>query len=179
LSADGLRLVTLSSDGTQYAQMSRPARGEYFSEGGEGPFSRLNDAASAGDVTYGGGILGADDLSFVHLGFPTDDNQFPMRISTRSGDAPWPAGVPIEQCEFQIDDSGWLGPSALTADGLTLFFYDPRRTTCRAAWRASAGTPFTWFVDLPARGAVIPNADCTKLYYSGSETGGLRVAPVR
>jgi len=169
LSPDGLRLITLSQDGTSYQELSRDTRGSDFSAASVTAFSLIDAAAPAFGLVYSDCVVSADDRTLIYTAQSRDGQEYPVRISVRSGSEPWPVGSAIMSCELQRHDGLVRNPTGLSTDGLTLFFFDPDRQSARAAWRASQSADFTFFADLPAGiGRATVNADCSKLYYSGA-----------
>jgi hypothetical protein len=83
-------------------------------------------------------------------------------------------GEPLEACEFKGYGGIDRQPIAVSADGLTLFYYDSVTGTPRAAWRESADGAFVWSVALEDLFGARPNEACDRLYYSGAS--GLLVA---
>jgi hypothetical protein len=61
-------------------------------------------------------------------------------------------------------------PHGISADGLTLFFFDGARGKARAAFRLSLAADFRWYEELANMAAPQPNATCDRLYFS--PTGG-------
>ena len=85
-------------------------------------------------------------------------------------------GTAAQSCELQRHSALVRHPTGLSADGLTLFFFDPDRQSARAAWRADASASFSFFEDLAGVGRASVNAACSELYYSSVlENTALRV----
>jgi hypothetical protein len=180
LSPDGLRLASLSSDQSALIEYVRPARGEAFDAGQEGAFSQLNADALAKGYRVLDALIAPDDETLYYNIYTSETLEYSLQVSSRSGDEPWPIGVPIEACELKALGSLVRHPTGVSADGLTLFFYDPARNTARAGFRRSVGGPFVWFRDLGPRYQAMPNQGCDKLYYSASDViSSLFVAPAQ
>lgn len=169
LSPDGLRVAAFSDDLSALVEYVRPARGEAFAAGKDGAFAVLNQDALVTGYRVLDAVIAPDDKTLYYNVTTSDDSEYPLHVSTRSGAAPWPVGEPLEACEFK----GFAGlvrhPTAVSADGLTLFFFDSTRGAARAAFRRSATGPFLWFVDLGERYQATPNQSCDRLYYSASD----------
>jgi hypothetical protein len=178
LSPDGLRLVTLASDGT-YLEHTRAARGSVFGSPSEGAFSTINADARASRLLLADCVISSDDrtLYYTAAGADTEDT---LRVSRRTGTGDWPVGDEVTQCELKSYGSLGPHPTGVSDDGLTLFFFDSSRGTTRAGWRETPTSPFVWFRDLGEQGAAQPNTACNRLYYSsGTTTAGILVAPVQ
>jgi hypothetical protein len=105
------------------------------------------------------------------------DEDYPLRYSERNGDEPWPVGAPLQACELKAHGSLVRNPTGVSADGLSLFFFDPALGQARAAWRPGDDVAFSWFADLGARNQAQPNAACDRLYHTViEETSTLVVA---
>ena len=176
LSPDGLRLVVLSGDKGSLGELSRASRDGVFGEQEDGAFSVLNEDAADNALIFGTAVIAPDDRGLYYTVFGADDD-YPLHYSERSGAEPWPVGEPIESCELKAQGSLVRQPTGVSADGLTLFFFDGVRGEARAAWRATPDAAFSWFVDLGARSRAQPNAACDQLYYTViEETSSLLVA---
>jgi hypothetical protein len=80
----------------------------------------------------------------------------------------WGVAAPISATELaSTDDTHRRRPTGMSADDLTLFFYDEIKGVERGAWRASPTDPFTHFEDLAGFAEASPNAGCSALYYRG------------
>ena len=170
LSPDGLRLVTITETG-EFMELVRPARGEAFAAAAEGTFSTLDEYARTNGVVFQGAVISPNDRVLYYLESDGQDDQ-PLRVSERTGTGPWPVGTRISACEFQTHQGVMRVPTAISADGLTLYFSDFQRGISRAAWREAADGPFVWFTDLGTRGRPQPNATCSRLYFSATAGPG-------
>jgi len=167
LSPDGLRIVVLARDGSGYSELVRTERGAPFDSVVVDAFEMLNEAAEEGGFRYVGGAISGDDRVFVYQVFTGEDDRYPVHLSRRdSVDEPWPLGEPQEICELEAHEDLVKRPTAVSADGLTLFFYDPDRGVARAAFRTDVDEPYEWFVNLGPFGTVVPNGECTRLYHT-------------
>lgn len=178
VSPDGLRLTSLSFDQSALVEYVRSARGEAFGAGDEGAFAALNADALAQGYRVLDALIAPDDETLYYNVSANEELEFSLHVSQRSGGESWPVGVPIEACELKAFGTLVRHPTGASADGLTLFFYDPTRGGSRAAFRRTVSDPFVWFADLGPRYQVAPNQSCDKLYYTASdERSTLFVAP--
>lgn len=169
LSPDGLRLAALSSDQSVLVEYVRPTRAEAFGAGQDGAFSALNADALAKGYRVLDALIAPDDETLYYNVFTGEELEYSLHVSSRSGAQPWPVGQPIEACELKAFGSLVRHPTGASADGLTLFFYDPTRNAARAAFRRTAGGPFVWFSDLGPLYQAMPNQSCDRLYYWASD----------
>lgn len=168
VSPDGLRLVALAEDSPGFVELTRTARGEAFSGESTDSFELLNAEASASGRRLISAAFSADDRTLYYSVLDESD-EYPLRVSRRANGEPWPVGERVEVC--QLRGFGVLArmPTGVSADGLTLFYYDPIYGTANAAWRASAEGDFVLFQSLGERAPAQPNTTCTRLYYTDAE----------
>lgn len=175
VSPDGLRLFALSDARDAFLELTRAARGESFDSPSEGAFSEINADADEQGWLLGDPVIAPDDLTLYYTvyGFPAEE--YPVRVSTRSDvGVAWPVGEPLEACELKAYGSIDRRPTAVSADGLTLFYYDSLKGSQRAAWRESVDGDFVWSTALEDYLGATPNAACDRLYFTGES--GLTVA---
>ncbi|MGC4089237.1 MAG: hypothetical protein QM756_15400 [Polyangiaceae bacterium] len=177
LSPDGLRLIALSDDQGALLELSRAAVGAAFGEAEEGAFSLLDADARENGYGFLDAVVSADDRSLFFNVISAEAMGSALRVSKRVGGEPWPVGVPVEGCEFESHGSALRHPTALSSDGLTLFYYDTVRDRARAAFRPTPDDPFVHFIDLGARYQLTPNASCKRFHYwTSAETTRVVVA---
>jgi hypothetical protein len=168
VSPDGLRLTIASGDG-RLLEATRAERGDSFGEAEPGAYSLLDADALAHHLTLGDVAIAPDDHSLYYSAWSLDDaTPYPVRVSTRAGTEPWPVGITLTGCELKAYGAFGPRPTAVSSDGLTLFYLDAARGTSRAAFRTTASADFTWFIDLPAMLRPAPNTACDQLYHSPS-----------
>jgi hypothetical protein len=163
LSPDGLRVLA-SVDGLLLVA-TRAARGDAFGPLEPGECAEIDALAEAGGQILGDPVIAPDDLT-LYYSILSGASEATLHVSTRTGGEPWPPGVPLTECELDRHELGVRQPTGVSADGLTLFFFDSARGLSRAAFRSALDAPFAAFVDLPGY-APQPNAACDRLYYSG------------
>jgi hypothetical protein len=168
VSPDGLRLTVASGDGG-LLEATRSERGDSFGDAAPGAYSLLDADALAHHLILSDVAISPDDHRLYYSAWSLDDpTPYPLRVATRSGTEPWPPGVTLEGCELKAYGAFGPRPTAVSSDGLTLFYFDAARGTSRAAFRTTIGANFTWFTDLPGVLRPQPNATCDHLYYSPS-----------
>lgn len=167
VSPDGLRLVTASSDLRELSAVTRATRGDAFETIDSTEFADLNEDAAALDKVFKSAVIAADDRLLYYLLDGGDVELNPIRISRRNNAGPWPVGTPVDDCELEANGSNKRLPTGVSADGLTLFYYDEVARAQRAAYRAATAGPIVWVQTLPMRDAQV-NEACNRLYFSGS-----------
>lgn len=176
LSPDGLRLITLLPGRRAFNELTRGSRDGLFEDTGEGAFAALNADADADGLVFSSCVIAPDDLTLYYTASNGEAGPSVVRVAMRSAGEPWRAAAALEACE--LDGRGPLRriPTGVSADGLTLFFFDETTRVQRAAWRPSADGSFTWFRDLDGLPSAQPNLDCSRLYFNA--TAGPAVASV-
>lgn len=165
ISPDGLRL-TLAHAG-RLTEAVRSERGEAFGEPAPGAYADLDANAETNHLALTDVAISPDDHTLFYSVRSLDQyTEYPLLVSQRSGSEPWPVGVALKSCELKAYGARGLRPSAVSNDGLTLFYFDGARATTRAAFRTSPSADFSWFKSLPGVLQPQPNASCDKLYFS-------------
>jgi hypothetical protein len=168
VSPNGLRLTVASGDGS-LLEATRAERGDSFGDAEAGAYALLDADALAHHLALSDVAISADDHRLFYSAWSLDDaTPYPVRVSTRGGAEPWPVGVTVTGCALKAYGALGPRPTAVSSDGLTLFYFDAARATSRAAFRPTVSADFTWFIDLPGVLRPEPNAACNQLYYSPS-----------
>lgn len=174
LGADGLSVAVISETRDSLFERRRTARGEPFGEPSAGPFTELNATAMAEGLTFGGLAVTPDDRTLYYSVFAPEPDSHAVRVTTRSStELSWPEGRALTDCEFEAPVYLAPTPTAVSSDGLTLFYDDGVRTRARQAYRETREGPFVHFSDLPDFSRVQPNLACDRLYYSYPGRGGV------
>lgn len=172
---NGLRLVT-SEQGTSLATVSRSNRGDEFAEPVEGEFELLNAYAAENALLFKGTVISPDDQTLYYTVSGLEDDAYPVQVSQRNDDGPWPVGEALSSCEFKAYGALVRVPTGISSDGLTIFFQDPAAGGARAAFRETTDSEFSWFVDLGAIAVAQPNGACDRLYYWDEESSSVLVS---
>jgi hypothetical protein len=169
LSADGKRLVLVSSDQTMLGEMTRSARDVAFSgDVDQTAFSLVNQAS-----TYSGNIFASPALS------PDDQELFSSStapggastvvVATRASDQTWTSPTRLSEA---LDGATGMRrlPTGVSADARTLFYFNEETMKEEARWRdtATLASPLYDMVDLGTRRGAQPNSACDKLYSQSS-----------
>jgi hypothetical protein len=166
VSPDGLRLTVASGNGG-LSEATRAERGDTFGDAEPGAYSLLDADALAHHLTLGDVAISPDDRRLYYSAWSLEAaTPYPVRVSTRAGSEPWPVGTTVMGCELKAYGAFGPRPTAVSSDGLTLFYFDAARSTSRAAFRTTVSADFTWFIDLPGMVRPAPNAACDQLYHS-------------
>jgi hypothetical protein len=174
LSSDGLKLIGVMPGAKKLGQVTRAARGQAFSGAPDtAPFAQLLVTAMNGESdatppgSLGDPVLSADgsQLFFSIFGIQTLGT---IAISEFTG-ATWSKPATLGQDEFLAADPLRRRPTGLSADGLTLFFWDEIDGKEKAGWRATSTAydlMFSGFVDLGDRKDCQATAKCSRLYFT-------------
>lgn len=185
LSADGLRLIVVQPDRKGFTEYSRDDAEEPFTTPpSDTQFDKLNTqishylppgalcgdpVLSADDLTFYFSVYGFDDSSGDYGGYASNRSIYSL---TRIPYVEWLApGVEVQALQgdpIEAHCSSRRRPTGISADQLTLFYWDELSNSARAAFRPSIDEPFTGAVELGDRAFAQPSPDCTTLYYSGS-----------
>jgi hypothetical protein len=136
-------------------------------------FARLNAALAElpADRQIDDPVWSKDGVEFLFSETSLDGAT--MHVATRTGSGAFSAGAARNDCELASHGVGASRrPTAMSADGLTLFYFDEARNRERAAFRAKRQAPFSVFVDLGERAAAQPNASCDALWSVRATSAG-------
>ncbi len=164
LAPDGLRLALRSSDGAVLSEATRSSREQDFEATPSASYALLNLEAELGSLSFHDVVFSPDDRTLVYTALAAGGTSYPVFLASREAGAAWPVGQALERCELSFKRGSWRRPTALSSDGLTLFFLDEVRGEARAAWRETTLDAFTWFEDLPQGRWSSVNHDCSRLY---------------
>jgi hypothetical protein len=168
VSPDGARIVVVRKDKKGFGEFVR--RGRFYSfdiTPSEASFAALDSQGRMLETSefFGDPVLSSDDRTFYYSKYGSEGT-VTVFAATRSDPVPWPLGTPVEGAPLLNDCGARRRPTGVSADGLTLFYYDESSGSERATWRKSTDSAFSGFVDLGSRIGAQPNAACTSLYFS-------------
>lgn len=184
ISPDGLRLVLVASNRRSFVERLRSSRTDVFAADATGQMQNIDDEASmmpAGEL-LGDPVFGPSDRSFYYSRFGGGRTRTIHASFRLFGSDTWPVGQALS-ANAGLDAVGGQRrrPSAVSADGQTLFFFDETTSTQKAGWTALAPDDFGSFEDLGSRVHAMPNAACTRLVFAtqvdGGAGAGVSVAP--
>lgn len=181
-SLDGLRLVVVRPDRKGFTEYSRNSVDDPFSTSpSETQFDTLNaqishylppgalcgdPLISADDLTFYFSVYGVNDTSGDYGGYVSDHTIY---ASTRDPYVSWPSAEALQGEPIEAHCAARRRPTGISSDQLTLFYWDELSDSARAAFRPSIDEPFDGAIELGDRPFVRPGADCTTLYYSGTD----------
>jgi hypothetical protein len=178
LSPDGLQLVVVGPDRRHLVALTRTALGEPFAAAEEGSadgvaFAQLN--ADLADLPDDDGVddpvWSRDGVELLFSVASLDGTT--IHAAKRQGSAAFSVPTALADCELASRGVGRSRrPTGMSADGLTLFYFDEARKLARAAFRATRTAPFSVFVDLGERAGAQPNATCDALWSLRAPAGG-------
>jgi hypothetical protein len=170
LSADGKRLVFVSSDQTMLGETTRTARDAAFTgHVDQTNFSLLNQASSYSGNIFAAPALSPDDQE-LFLSSTAPSGGSTVVVATRATDQTWTSPLRLSEA---LDGAAGMRrlPTGVSADARTLFYFNEATMKEEARWRDTAMlvSPLYDMVDLGTRRGAQPNSACDKLY---SEAAG-------
>jgi hypothetical protein len=176
LSPDGLRLLVVASNHKSFGVTTRSSRpGSFTLAPGGGEVDAINSNIAEGEASFfvDDPVIGAGDTTFYYS-FYGSGLVDTLLETTRTGTTPWPDGVSLSGTAGAFASSGseLRRPTGVSADDLTLFYWDDVDATEKVAWRPRTSESFGAPVTLGAFKGAAPNAACDKLYYSAPGTAG-------
>jgi len=180
LSPDGLRLEVVNAGGQGFSELTRSAVGGSFGAPAVGAFSNLNaQGALAAGESYGDPIVSSDDRTFYYSRYGGGRTATVFQTGRIFSTDPWSTATTAASSAAALMAQGAADgglqrrrPTGISADELTLFYWDEVTSIERAAWIGMSGD-FQTFVDLGSRSGAEPNAACTTLYYSAQGTSSI------
>lgn len=168
LSPDGLRIVVVSSDHKKLAQLTRKLRSDAFSGAPDSTaFAAINGSLAVGD-SLGDPVLANDDSLLVYSQYSAVSTTTIHVAEHGSPAAAWALTADtFGGKELDASKGKLRRPTSMSADLLTLYFWDEVSAVQRAAWREQVGVPFTQFMDYPQLSHAVPTGNCKKLYFTG------------
>jgi hypothetical protein len=174
LSADGKRLVLVSTDQTLLGELTRATRDAAFSTAiDQTAFSTINQTSIYSGNTYGSPALSPDDQElFLNSVAPSGGST--VVVSTRTATEPWSAPTRVSAALDGAEGARLL-PTGVSADARTLFYFNEATMKEEARWRdePKLTSPLYDMVDLGTRRGAQPNTACDKLY--SESTGNIVV----
>ncbi|MEI9937106.1 MAG: hypothetical protein WDO69_07760 [Pseudomonadota bacterium] len=167
LSADGRRLLLVSDpDQKKLGEWTRPSRETAFSGAiDESAFSAVNhDSDFTGKVYASPTVSARDDQLFFNSSFANASST--IVVSSRTGTESWSAPRALSGGIFDGTEGKRRLPTGISADGLTLFYFNEESAEEEARWRAtsSVSSPLYDMLSLGARRGAAPNLACNRLY---------------
>jgi hypothetical protein len=165
LSADGRRLVLLSTDQTLLSEMTRASRDAAFSGTvDQTAFSAVNETSMYSGNIYAAPVLSADDQQ-LFLNSASIGGASTIVASTREASQPWSLPTRVIAALDGAAGARRL-PTGISADARTLFYFNEGTMKEEARWRDEPllTSPLYDVVDLGTRGGAQPNTACDKLY---------------
>lgn len=184
LTPDGLTLIVVKDNRYALLQSTRSSRSTAFGSALDGapyanidpPPTELDAGAQPPHGLFADPMLSPDGqfLYYSQTGQTTLTMQETFRAK---GDTkPWGQGRNLLETQLGAPDTSGTRrhPTGMSADDLTLFFWDDVAQTERMAFRDGAFSNNTYkqFVDIGAHKNAAPTAGCGRLYFSGAGSGG-------
>jgi hypothetical protein len=167
LSADGKRLLLVSDpDRKQLGELTRLTREAAFSAIVDtSAFAAINqDSTFTGRVYASPTLSAGDDQLFFNSAFL--DAGSTIMVSSRNGTNAWSTPRTLNAGTFDGGAGQRRLPTAISADGRTLFYFNEESGKQEARWRAtnSVDSPLYDMRSLGARRGSAPNSACNRLY---------------
>jgi hypothetical protein len=169
LSADGKRLILISTDQTMLGEMTRSTRDAAFAGAlDESAFTTLNQTSTYSGNIYASPALSPDDLQ-LFLNSTSPGGGSTIVASTRTASAPWTAPTRVTSA-LDGDAGARRLPTGISADERTLFYFNEGTMNEEARWRDTPQITSALYdmVNLGARRGAQPNAACDRLYSQSS-----------
>ncbi|HYP74982.1 MAG TPA: hypothetical protein VER12_03465 [Polyangiaceae bacterium] len=170
LSADGRRLVLVSDpDQKKLGELTRSSRGNAFSAIIDtSAFLAINQDSDFTRRVYASPVVSAgDDQLFFNSSL---DAYSTIVVSSRTAAGSFGAPKTLSAAVFDGNDGKRRLPTGVSADGLTLFYFNEESAEEEARWRAtsSVDSPLYDMLSLGGRRAATPNSACDRLYSTSS-----------
>jgi hypothetical protein len=165
LSADGKRLVLVSSDQRALGELTRVDRTSAFSsEPDQEAFATVNQGPIYSGNVYSSPVLSPDDQQ-LFLNSLAPGGASTVVAATRGPGQVWAAPTRVIAALDGTADARRL-PTGVSADGRTLFYFNEQTMKEEARWRdePQLNSPLYDMVDLGVRRGAQPNTACDHLY---------------
>jgi len=167
LSGDGLRIVGLAASGTSFVAAQRASRPGAFATDDGSEFTGL--APEGKTYNYATPLLSGDDAFFLYIVTSSTDDHV---LYESTGGPPWTPGAFLSPTELERVGTQYRRPTGMSADDLTLFYWDETTTTEGIAFRAAPGQDFSLFANIGPLTDAVPTASCSRIYYSTPASNG-------
>jgi hypothetical protein len=167
LSGDGLRIVGVAASGTSFVAAQRASRPGAFTTDDSSEFAGL--APEGKTYTYAAPVLSGDDAFFFYIVTSSSDDYV---VYESTGGPPWTPGAFLSPTELERVGTQYRRPTGMSADDLTLFYWDETTGTENIAFRAAALQDFSLFASIGPLTDAVPTASCSRIYYSTPAAGG-------
>ncbi len=168
LSPDGLRLILVASAGSGFAELTRSSRAVNFDPTpSTAAFETLNLIPQTAGQSLSSPVLNASQASLYYVGTMQISNVYQSHLSASS----WGIGTLIGEGTLAGSAAKKNLLSAVSADGLTFFYFNEADNVQQARFRESLGSPLYQVVDLAQMKDARPNSTCTHLYYTKGDSG--------
>jgi hypothetical protein len=167
LSGDGLRIVGVAASGTSFVAAQRASRPGAFATDDSSQFTGL--APEGKTYTYATPLLSGDDEFFFYLVTSATDDYV---VYESTGGPPWTPGTFLSPTELERVGTQYRRPTGMSADDLTLFYWDETTSTEGIAFRAAPLQDFSLFANIGPFTDAVPAASCSRIYYSVPATAG-------
>jgi hypothetical protein len=162
VSADGLHIVGVLSDGSGFVAARRASRSGAFDTDDTAAYVGLANAEGP-KSKFATPLLAPDGTRFDYLLTSSTTNDV---LHQSSNGPPWLPGTPLSSAALSRTGSSYRRPSGESLDALALFYWDEASTTEKLATRPDISLPFASFIDLGPLTNAAPTSTCKRIYYS-------------
>lgn len=162
ISADGLHLVGVKSDGSGFVAARRASRSGAFDTDDTAAYSGLVNAEGT-KSKFATPLLAPGGARFDYLVTSSTTNDV---LHESVNGPPWLQGTTVSAAALSRTGGSYRRPSGESLDALALFYWDEASTTEKLATRPDVSLPFAAFADLGPLTNAAPTASCRRIYYS-------------
>jgi hypothetical protein len=175
LSADGLTMIVGSADHKSLRQLKRSARGATFDAASPDstPFARLvGVGGEGGPAKQVSDVVLSKDGKWLFYTDPTRTSGTSMNVSLRLSDGTYDDPNPIpEDRLIMVGGKYRRRPSGISADGLTLFYFDEAIGASFLAFHPPGSLGFDgFFAFAPSGSGATPSESCGRVYLTREVT---------
>jgi hypothetical protein len=164
LSPDGLSLIVVSDDGSDFGELKRTARGQAFgAQLDTTRFALINGLQGTTGRSVGWPVLSSDEHELYYVSY---FGQALVVQSSAGQNGEFAYGIEIDEFTLGGVEGEYKLLRGISADQRAIFFFDEATGHSMALFRSRPGAPFYDPVDLGERDGIAPNESCSRLYSS-------------
>ena len=175
LDSTGTLVLSIDSSGLlpQYWQRTDTLSPWQLANAMTTPFDAIVKAVGQASATWSEPAFGASGDRFFYLVTPPAGVPAMHESVWDAAKSQWALGVPLKPAQLaSVDATHRRRPTGVSADDLTLFYYDEVAGVQGAAWRTDSAQDFAYFETIAAAPEAAPNLDCSGLYFLSTDADG-------